>query len=114
MKLNKLLATLLLLFCIILFSSCIGDKGNVLESYDVGTITDNNGEPVIRTDNIRISLTGSGLEIPQQNVVERCMFTFSLDWDNQPEGAYESGIYTADITIKERWEADIIDDIANK
>lgn len=114
MKINKVFSTILLSLSIISFSSCIGNKGNVLESYDVGTIIDNNGEPIIITDNIHINISGSGLEIPQQGVIERCMFTFSLDWDNQLEGAFEKGIYTADITIQERWNAGVINDIANK
>lgn len=86
MNYNKLLSTLLLSISIISFSSCIGDKGNVLQSYDVGTVIENNGEPIIKTDNIHINLTGAGLDIPQQNVIDRCLFTFTLDWDNQPEG----------------------------
>ena len=113
MKYNKLFSTLLLLISIISFSSCIGDKGNVLQSYDVGTVIENNGEPIIKTDNIHINLTGAGLDIPQQNVIDRCLFTFTLDWDNQPEGAYEKGIYTADIAIQEKWIAEQIDNIAN-
>ncbi|MBQ3576485.1 MAG: hypothetical protein IJA28_03600 [Coprobacter sp.] len=114
MNYNKLFSTLLLSISIISFSSCIGDKGNVLQSYDVGTVIENNGEPIIKTDNIHINLTGAGLDIPQQNVIDRCLFTFTLDWDNQPEGAYEKGIYTADIAIQEKWIAEQIDNIANK
>jgi len=114
MKLNRLFSSLLLSLSIISFSSCIGDKGNILQSYDVGTIINNNGKPIIKTDNILISLTGAGLEIPQKNVIDRCLFTFTLDWDNQPEGAYENGIYNADIAIQEKWVAEQIEDIANK
>lgn len=114
MNYNKLFSTLLLSISIISFSSCIGDKGNVLQSYDVGTVIENNGEPIIKTDNIHINLTGAGLDIPQQNEIDRCLFTFTLDWDNQPEGAYEKGIYTADIAIQEKWIVEQIDNIANK
>ena len=114
MNIKRILSTLLLLLSILSFSSCIGDKGNVLKSYDIGTIVNNNGEPIIKTDNIAISLTGSALEIPQENAIERCLFTFSLDWDNQPEGAFDKGIYSADISIKEKWMAMPIDEIANK
>ncbi len=114
MKLNRLFSSLLLSLSIISLPSCIGDKGNILQSYDVGTIIDNKGEPIIKTDNIHISLTGAGLEIPQKDIIDRCLFTFTLDWDNQPEGAYENGIYNADIAIQEKWVAEQIEDIANK
>lgn len=107
-------SSVLLLLGIICFSSCIGDKGNVLESYDIGTIIDNNGQPIIKTDNIYISLTGSSLELPTADEIKRCLFTFTLDWDNQPEGAYESGIYSADISIQESWNALLTETITNK
>ena len=114
MKIKQTLATLILLLSIISFSSCIGDKGNVLQSYDIGTIISENGQPIIKTDNIYISLTGAGLEVPNENEIKRALFTFTLDWDNQPEGAYESGIYSADINIQEQWNATEIETIANK
>ena len=114
MNIKRILSTLLLLLSVLSFSSCIGDKGNVLESYDIGTIIDNNGQPIIKTDNIYISLTGSSLELPTADEIKRCLFTFTLDWDNQPEGAYESGIYSADISIQESWNALLTETIANK
>ena len=114
MKLRNIFSTLLFLLGIIAFNSCIGDKGNVLQSYDVGTIVDHNGQPIIKTDNIYISLTAAGLEQPSENEIKRVLFTFTLDWDNQPEGAYESGIYSADINIKERWNVKETETIANK
>ncbi|MBO5721183.1 MAG: hypothetical protein J6R61_06650 [Bacteroidales bacterium] len=114
MKFKRFIFTLLCTISIISFSSCLGDKGNVLKSYDVGTIVNIDGQPIIKTDNIHINLTGSGLELPIQNEINRCLFTFTLDWDNQPEGAYESGIYNADIVIQEKWNASLTDNIANK
>lgn len=114
MKIKRTISTLLFTLVIVSLNSCLGDKGNVLESYDVGTIISNNGQPIIKTDNIFISLTGAGLETPLENEIKRALFTFTLDWDNQPEGAYDSGIYTADINIKERWNAIKTEDIANK
>ena len=114
MNLRNIFSTLLFLLGIIAFNSCIGDKGNVLQSYDVGTIVDHNGQPIIKTDNIYISLTGAGLEQPSENEIKRVLFTFTLDWDNQPEGAYESGIYSADINIQGRWNATETESIANK
>ncbi|MBR4963710.1 MAG: hypothetical protein IKY54_07430 [Muribaculaceae bacterium] len=113
MKIKQTLATLILLLSIISFNSCLGDKGNVLQSYDVGTIINNNGQPIIKTDNIHISLTGAGLSQPTDDEINRALFTFSLDWDNQPDGAYDSGIYSADLNIQERWIATEIEAIAN-
>ena len=114
MNIKRIIPIVLILFTITSFYSCIGDKGNVLESYDIGTIIDNNGQPVIKTDNIYISLTGSSLQLPTADEIKRCLFTFTLDWDNQPEGAYESGIYSADISIQESWNAIHAETIANK
>lgn len=111
---KKLTSTLLLSSIIFLLSSCLGDKGNELQSYDVGTIVNYNGQPTIKTDNIAISLTGSGLTLPNKDLIERCLFTFTLDWDNQPEGAYASGVYSADIVFQERWNASKFETIANK
>lgn len=114
MNIKHTLSTLLVLLGLIFFNSCIGDKGNVLQSYDIGTVINNNGQPIIKTDNIFISLTGAGLEQPSENEINRALFTFTLDWDNQPEGAYESGIYSANINIQERWNAVNTEAIANK
>ena len=113
MKIKQTLTTLILLLSIISFNSCLGDKGNVLQSYDVGTIINNNGQPIIKTDNIHINLTGAGLSQPTDDEINRALFTFSLDWDNQPDGAYDSGIYSADLNIQERWIATEIEAIAN-
>lgn len=114
MNIKRIIPLVLILFTFTSFYSCIGDKGNVLESYDIGTIIDKDGQPVIKTDNIYISLTGSGLQLPTADEIKRCLFTFTLDWDNQPEGAYESGIYSADISIQESWSATQAETIANK
>ena len=87
-------------------AGCIGDKGNTLESYDVGTLVNVNGTPCIKADNVGLYLTGSGLPDFTENPITRCFCTFKIDWDNQPGDAYSKGIYNANINIESKWETE--------
>ena len=113
---NKYISTSLLpiLSIILLFTSCIGDQGNVVESYDIGSVIEYKGQPVIKTDNIGIYITGAGITVPTDKTIKRCLSTFTIDWDAQSEEAYANRVYSANIAIQENWTASNYEEIANK
>lgn len=87
----------------ILLSSCLGDQGNTLESYDTGTIIDNGSQTYILMDQINLMVEGSNIPSVDDSEINRCFLTFFIDWDAQSDQAYTTGIYTADINIEEQW-----------
>lgn len=113
---NRYISTshLLIFSIILLFTSCIGDQGNVVESYDIGSVIEYKGQPVIKTDNIGIYITGAGITMPADKTIKRCLSTFIIDWDAQSEEAYANRIYSANIATQESWTASNYEEIANK
>ncbi|MEG1574490.1 MAG: hypothetical protein RR293_03630 [Bacteroidales bacterium] len=89
-----------------LITGCIGNKGNTLESYDVGTLLNVNGKLCIKGDNVKLFLTGAGLPEFTENSITRCFCTFMIDWDDQPEDAYAIGVYNAKINVESKWETE--------
>ncbi|GEM_PF-2766818 len=87
-------------------SGCLGDKGNTLDSYDVGTVTEINGQQCLKLDNINIYISGSGMPQYTADPVTRCFCTFHIDWDSQPDNAAASGIYSATINTDAVWNVE--------
>lgn len=87
-------------------SGCLGDKGNTLDSYDAGTVTEISGQECIKLDNINISISGAGMPQYSANPITRCFCTFHIDWDNQPDNASSTGIYSATINTLSVWNVD--------
>lgn len=97
---------ILIALIISITSGCLGDKGNTLDSYDVGTVTEINGQQCLKLDNISIYISGSGMPQYTFDPVTRCFCTFHIDWDNQPDNASASGIYTATINTESVWSVE--------
>lgn len=101
-RLNIIFAAPILFLC----SGCLGDKGNTLDSYDVGTVTDVNGQQCVKLDNINICISGSGMPQYSSDPVTRCFCTFHIDWDSQPDNAASTGIYSATINTESVWSVE--------
>lgn len=106
MKRVSLLHIILIVSIVSIVSGCLGDKGNTLDSYDVGTVTEINGQQCLKLDNINIYISGSGMPQYTSDPVTRCFCTFHIDWDNQPENASASGIYSATINTESVWNVE--------
>ncbi len=89
-----------------LCSGCLGDKGNTLDSYDVGTVTEVNGQQCVKLDNINIFISGAGMPQYSSDPVTRCFCTFHIDWDSQPDNAASTGIYSATINTESVWNVE--------